>query len=225
VTIILKGGHTTADPRLNRIPQFDPRSRSFPISELVAGRKPRGYTWSCRAWLDQGQEGACVGFAWAHDVAARPQARPADEITARSIYRRAQQLDEWPGEQYSGTSVLAGAKATMEFGHLTEYRWAFGGVDDLALAVGYQGPAVLGVNWYENMARTDAEGMIRVGGDVLGGHAILCNGVSVKKRLFRLRNSWGLNWGISGDCFIGFDDMDRLLAEAGEACIPVVRAG
>jgi hypothetical protein len=163
-----------------------------------------------------------VGFAWAHEIAARPRARHADEHTAIGLYRRAQQLDEWPGENYSGTSVLAGAKATAERKLLTSYRWAFG-LNDLILALGYKGPAVLGVNWYEGMGRTDAEGYIRVEGDVMGGHAILCNAVDVKRRRFKLHNSWGLNWGISGECYVSFDDMERLLHERGEACIPIVR--
>lgn len=221
--MLLKNNVVTQDPRLDRIPQFDEKSRSFPVRQLVATKKPRSYTWRVDTWLDQGQEGACVGFSWSHELAARPKViRDITDDTARSVYRRAQQIDEWPGENYEGTSVLAGAKAVLESGHIKEYRWAFG-LDDLILAVGYQGPAVIGVNWYSEMFEPDEKGYIHVGGSLMGGHAIVCHGVNIKGRYFKLHNSWGQDWGVNGECKISFDDMARLLSEYGEACVPVVR--
>lgn len=212
----------TQDPRLDRIVEFDETSREFPIRTLVP-KKPRSYTWRCDAWLDQGREGACVGFSWSHELAARP--KPVGGLTddfAHAVYKRAQKLDQWPGETYSGTSVIAGAKAVQELGYVGEYRWAFG-LDDLILAVGYAGPAVLGVNWYEGMFRPDEKGYIHPSGNLSGGHAILCHSVNVKKRYFKLHNSWGSDWGNKGECFVSFDDMDRLLKEQGEACVPIQR--
>ncbi len=209
-------------PVLDRLVEFDEASRAYPIREAVGDKPLRSYTWRCEAWNDQGREGACVGFAWSHELAARPVVLPASEAEALALYRRAQVLDQWPGENYEGTSVIAGAKAVQERGGLLEYRWAFG-LDDLALAVGYKGPAVLGVNWYEGMFDTDADGYVRVSGRVAGGHAILCRAVSVPGQYFVLRNSWGRSWGVDGDCKVSFADMGRLLAEDGEACIPVRR--
>ncbi len=212
------------DPRLDRLPQFDARSRNFPIRALVVGKLPRSYTWALATHLDQGQEGACVGFSVAHELAARPVIVPAvtDEL-ARTLYHRARQLDEYPGEDYSGTSVLAGIKAASELGYYGEYRWAFG-LDDLILALGYRGPALLGLNWYEEMFEPDATGFIHVGGNVAGGHAILSNAVSLRRQAVHLSNTWGPNWGLNGGCWISFSDLNRLLHEEGEACIPVKRA-
>jgi hypothetical protein len=144
------------------------------------------------------------------------------EIARNRIYHEARKLDPWPGEDYEGTSVLAGAKAAKNLGAFLEYRWAFG-LDDLRLALGHSGPAVLGINWYEGMEETDDNGFIHVAGQVLGGHAICCYGVNQKGRYFLLQNSWGPNWGVLGVCKISFDDMNRLLREDGEACIPVGR--
>jgi len=217
----LRGGFRTTDKRLDRIPQFDERSRNFPIRALVP-KKQRSYTWSCKAWLDQGREGACVGFAWAHDLNARPKIIAVDNSYARGIYTSAQKIDEWAGEAYEGTSVLAGAKVVSNIGYMTEYRWAFG-LDDLILAVGYAGPAVLGLNWYEGMFQPDTKGFLKPTGRLAGGHAILCHSVNVKEKYFKLHNSWGQDWGVNGECFISFEDMDRLLHEQGEACVPVVR--
>lgn len=211
------------DPRLDRLVQFDERSWEFPIRAIIPTLAPqRSYTWSCHTYLDQGMEGACVGFSVAHEIAARPKPLPASKDMARNIYLEAQKIDEWPGESYAGTSVLAGMKTASKMGYFNEYRWAFG-IDDLIMAIGYKGPAVLGINWYEGMQQADSDGFIHVFGKIRGGHAILCNGVNVKKRYFRLHNSWGQDWGQSGDTFISFEDLDRLLHEQGEACVPVIR--
>lgn len=206
----------------DRVVHFDERSRDFPIRALVP-QKPKSYTWACPTWLDQGQEGACVGFSWSHELAGKP--KPVAGITntsARKLYKLAQTLDEWPGENYSGTSVLAGAKAVSSQGFMSEYRWAFG-IDDLILAVGHAGPAVIGLKWWDGMWNVDSQGFVRATGTVVGGHAILCIGVNVTKRYFILHNSWGKTWGVNGECKVSFDDMDKLLKDQGEACIPVVR--
>ncbi len=213
-----------SDLRLNRRVQFDERSRSFPIRAALPGVvKPRGYTWRCPVVLDQGREGQCVGFGIAAEAAARPVSVPnvTDEVASR-IYRRARQLDEWDGENYDGTSVLAGMKAAQEAGWYGEYRWCFG-LADLRDAVSYKGPAVLGINWYQSMYQTDALGVIRVEGERVGGHCILCNAVDVKRRTFTLHNSWGPTYGVNGAGKISFDDMERLLHEQGEAVVPIKR--
>lgn len=230
----LKDGTTPEDPRLGRLPHFDERSRAYPVmATLVAPAPPRSYTWSVPApTLDQGPDGSCVGHAWAHELLARPAAATGVDHTfaLERIYWEAQRIDPWDGGAYpggspfyEGTSVLAGAKVVQGLGAMAEYRWAFS-IDELALAIGYKGPAVLGIPWYESMFDPDPDGRVHVAGDVAGGHAILCRGVSMRLQLFRLRNSWGI-WGLngSGDCLISFDDLDRLLHEGGEACVPMGR--
>lgn len=217
----------------DRLPEFDERSRAYPIRALLSSEQleapARSYTWSVPVSLDQGTEGACVGFAWAHEVAARPAANPRiSGAYARAIYHRARQLDQWAGEGYEGTSVIAGAKATTELAELAEYRWAFG-LDDLARAVAYKGPAVLGLNWYTGMLAPDSEGRIRPTGQIEGGHAILLPRVTgeryrvagARRRLY-VYNSWGRRGGWPW-AWLSWDDAERLLHEDGEACIPVRR--
>lgn len=210
---------------LGRLVQFDERSRQFSIRELIASSTaPRSYTWRCDTYLDQASSSSCVGHSWAHEIIARPAVDHVDSAYAYSVYHRAQQIDEWPGAEpsYYGTSVLAGAKATKETGRIAEYRWAFG-IDDMIMAVGRKGPAVVGTAWYEGMFYPDAEGVMKPTGRVSGGHAYLVKGVSLKKEQFRIHNSWGKSWGKGGDAYISFEDMDRLLKEQGECCIPVKR--
>jgi hypothetical protein len=96
--------------------------------------------------LDQGREGACVGFAFTHELAARPVVhRDVDHAFARVLYLRAQEADEWPGAEptYSGTSVTAGAKVLKAAGRCVEYRWC-DGLDDVLLTVSRLGPVVPG---------------------------------------------------------------------------------
>ena len=153
MTTRLRDGTEAGDPRLGRLIQFDKRSRSYPIRTLVEGKPLRSYTWRVGVWLDQGAEGSCVGHAFAHELCARPVVTMVDHDYARRwIYFEAQKIDPWPGgmypggsPQYEGTSILAGAQVCQSLSHFVEYRWGFS-LKDLLLAIGYAGPAVLGVD-------------------------------------------------------------------------------
>jgi hypothetical protein len=212
---------------LDRLPEFDDKSRSFNVRAVVPVTEPRSYTWACTPNLDQGSEGACVGFSWTHERAARP--KPDLDVTdaeALAIYQMARRLDQWPGEDYDGTSVIAGAKAAQTAGWLTEYRWAFN-VHDALVAISRKGPAVIGVNWYSGMWDADRDGFLHVEGNVVGGHAILVRGVDVVRERVLLHNSWGRGWGGTakgpGTAWLSFADFERLLREDGECCIPTAR--
>ena len=171
-----------------------------------------------------------MGHAWAHELIARPVVTLVDHTYARErIYWEAQKIDPWDGGAYpgaapfyEGTAVLAGAKVCQALGHFAEYRWAFG-LRDLILAVGYTGPVVLGINWYEGMFNPDVDGFIRPTGLIAGGHALLVHGVSVSGSYVKIHNSWGPSWGQNGGAKITFTDLERLLNEDGEACIPLRR--
>jgi len=167
----------------------------------------------------------------AHELLARPSVvEGLDAQFAREkVYWEAQKIDPWGGGSYpgaspvyEGTSVLAGMKILQKLGYIDEYRWAFG-LEDLIMAVGYKGPAVIGMPWYEGMFSPMPCGHIHVFGQPMGGHAILVKGVSITRKTFTLHNSWGPAWGNDGDAFITWDEMDRLLHERGEAVIPVKR--
>lgn len=222
--VALRDGSQVQDGRLARLKHFDERSRNYPVrAALEPGAKPRSYTWSCSKWLDQGQDGACVGFSMTHELIARPAVVTkgmTPTFAKEKVYWEAQKIDPWQGGSYpgaspfyEGTSVLAGIQVLQKLGYITEYRWAFG-LDDLVLAVGHCGPAVLGIPWYDGMFNMAPCGYVHVTGQVAGGHAILCNGVNVKNKTFNLHNSWGTSWGRGGDATVHED---------GEAVIPMGR--
>lgn len=231
---IAPGVHTT-DPRLDRAPQFDVRSRNFGMAAVFEDApkkyKARPYTWSVAAHLDQGPDGACVGFGWTHELIARPAVVDVDVSFARWLYKTAQKYDPWPGENYSGTSVLAGAKVLNKMppamaegrGLIGEYRWIFGDLDDLVKTIGYFGPVVFGTNWYNGMFTPTKDLLLKPTGGVAGGHCYLVTGVDPKTKQLRVHNSWGEDWGEGGDAFLTFDDAIRLLNEDGECCVAARR--
>jgi len=211
----------TEDPRLDRLPEWDDRNLDYPIRTAIPSTFPTvGRGWSVRTWLDQGREGACVGFAWAHELAALPNRVPSNDAAARFIYHEAQKIDQWAGEDHVGTSVLAGAKVVKNLGHMREYRWARS-VREIVMAVCYEGPVIMGTPWYDGMYRPDDQGFLHPEGDVVGGHAYLLSSVSVAKRYFGIWNSWGEDWGDRGRAKITWDDMETLFD--GDACVPMSR--
>jgi hypothetical protein len=186
----------------DRRAHWDPRNDQYPIRALLEPDAPLATrTWECGTYLDQGSEGACVGHGWAHEAAARPHVIKVTEQDAMDIYHRAQQLDEWPGEDYEGTSVLA----------------------DVLRSLSQHGPVVLGITWKSGMWDTDAHGMIHATGDDVGGHCILARGINVRSRTVLLHQSWGPKWGVHGTARLPWDDLGDRLDNQGECCVPVVR--
>ncbi len=229
----------SSDPRLDWNPTHDPKSQNYPIRALmgtVVPDEPR--MWAPGAVLDQGREGACVGFGWTGELLASPKPDPyttSEEGSgyALGVYREAQRIDEWAGEDYSGTSVLAGAKVIHQRSLITNYRWAFS-VEDVRDAIITNGPVVIGIPWYEEMYWTADSGLVTVGGDLVGGHCILLTGYhpsmripgepySARYKVFRWRNSWGPSYGRNGNGYVRYEDLRVLLSGWGEACVPVGR--
>jgi hypothetical protein len=74
--------------------------------------------------LDQGQEGACTGFGlacvinyllWRRHLESRADG-PFDSISPRIIYQLARFYDEWPGEDYDGSSCRGAMKGWHKHG-------------------------------------------------------------------------------------------------------------
>ncbi len=221
----LVNNQTTEDPRLDALVRFDERSKFFPVTSAIDdGTTLKSYTWSnMGVTLDQGREGACTGMSVATDLACRPV--PIKNVTnelALRLYQRAKQLDPWPGEDYSGSSLLAAMQAAVELGYYGEYRWAFS-EPELALAVGRLGPAIVAIDWYDSMYKTDGNGFVSPSGNKVGRHAICVRGFSLKYGFYILHNTWGMDFGYKGHGKISRTDMATLLASQGEACIPTIR--
>ena len=229
---------------LGRHVEHDPRSLNFPhkTRRIVSRERPRSVTHKMvPAALSQGDLGGCVGFTAAQwlntQIAAKNRRRGTKNIRptgvnktsylqdsdARTLYSLATELDgiegQWPTDD-TGSSGLGGAKALQQFNFIDSYTHVFD-FPTLCNTVIFQ-PVMLGINWYETMFTPDANGLIHVAGDVAGGHEILVRGIDFTTGRFRLRNHWSPAWGIKGDCFISFDDMQRLMHEEGDVTVPTL---
>ncbi len=211
---------------------LDHRDTNYPM-HLLLPEAPEDRTsrlwWPHGWWGNQGETSMCVEYAWQHWLADGPmyqgpepgRGTEAIVLPVGTLYNRAQQLDEWEGEDYDGTSVRGAAKALQELGYISEYHWAWD-IGTLVDAVLHLGPVVIGINWYNDMfdyTQTDNPDPIRVSGNLAGGHAVIVNGVDKETGIARVKNSWGRDWGFHGFFNIAFEDLMRLIDEDGEACI------
>ena len=225
------------DVRLGRHPEWDKKSREYPIRALLPKKLPvkTSSIHRCPVHLDQGQVGSCVGNGFTHARATTPHAhtKGMTEATALEVYHQATLLDRIAGSyppEDTGSSVLAGAKATTKMGWWTSYHWAFS-IDDVVDTLLHSGPVVVGTNWHQNMF--DCSGpdyLLDISGDIVGGHCYLLRGVTLGGHLpgqsapvdfITIRNSWSKTWGKNSDAHILVTDMESLLMHDGEAVVPV----
>jgi hypothetical protein len=229
--------------------RHDARSLEFLVRDRLAQRVPiqdRG--WEHGPALDQGtvpplslhDGSSCTGHMAVNLrnmlelMAAPPTARPGDvdllgHQEAVAIYDQAQQLDEWPGDDYPGTSVLAMMKAGQAAGWWSTYLWAKG-TRDIAQAILQVGPVGIGVPLTQGMVTPDADGIVTATGAQLGGHAMA---VWALRRTvggrpgpwFGLLQSYGDGVGHHGELWIHHADLAHLLAGVGEAAIPLLGTG
>lgn len=226
MAITLRDGSEVSDPRLGRVVEFDARSLSeHPITDvLTAGQvaKPVTKLWTIPgpAPLNQGAEGACVGFAFTHELVSEPvPVTGASNAYARGVYRRAQNLDAFPNSQ-PGTSVVAGAKALKERGFYSRYTWCET-EEEVAAAVSHVGPVVVGTNWHEGMYTVPSDGFVVPTGRVVGGHAWLLTGIDVDGGFYYWLNSWGPKYGKRGRAKMRREVFTTLFNRRGEACVPM----
>ncbi len=97
---------------------FEPSLTLLPARLDHSGRAPI---------LDQGVEGACVGFALATviNTSLRPRSAGAG-ASPRMLYEMARRYDEWRGEQYEGTSLRGGMKGWHKHGVASARVWPYG---------------------------------------------------------------------------------------------------
>lgn len=74
--------------------------------------------------LDQGQEGACTGFAMAAVINFLLAKRGKKHgVSPRMLYELARRYDEWPGEDYEGSSARGAMKAWVKHGVCRRTTW------------------------------------------------------------------------------------------------------
>jgi hypothetical protein len=81
--------------------------------------------------LDQGQEGACTGFGLATVVNyllrsfKQADYRDRTPVSPRMLYEMARRYDEWPGEDYEGSSARGAMKGWHKHGVCSGEAWPY----------------------------------------------------------------------------------------------------
>lgn len=213
----------STDPRLGRHVIHDERSRGFALPVSIDRSTWR--TKSIRLYDPSPNPnqiiGNCTGCAKAmmfNSVGNRVAGRVLTMADADKIYSLATTIDPWPGSyppDDTGSSGLAAAKAAQRLKIGGEYRWLFGGADEIVQAVMDGHVVNVGTNWYESMfTNRYADGVpLTISGAVAGGHEWQVHGYNLTHDLVKGR-CW---WGSFRDFWIKRADLDRLMHESGDA--------
>jgi Papain family cysteine protease len=211
----------------------DQRDAAYPMATLLPGqRSARPYRyWQEAWWGNQGQTPECTAYAGTSWLTDGPVLNESF-IDPNDLYLEEKKIDGLPlGSE--GSTVRACMQVLQGKGFVANYYWATG-IDDVITAVLDSGPVDVGTNWYESFFDPTSEFELVIdetkispetGKPVAGGHSYLLNGIDMRsdhrlgKPHFRMKNSWGRDWGNKGVAYISFDTMSRLLAEQGEASI------
>jgi hypothetical protein len=221
--------------RLGRHVEHDPRSRQYRWpGEITHFDDLR--TVVHRHYgpvLDQGNLGSCTGNAISQCCNTAPTHVPGTRLLierdAISIYGKATQVDEFP-DAYppidTGSSGLAVCKIAKSLNLIKEYRHAFS-IEE-AISALQDRPVITGIPWLEAMDYPDHNGLVRVEGQVRGGHEIVGVGVhipnyakSILDLIVEFINSWSKGWGLRGRFYMEARGWAKLLENDGDVSIPV----
>jgi hypothetical protein len=219
-------GRVTKEYGLGRLHAADPRDDRHRLSAVAAAvvvPDRQTFYWPTARAMYQRNYPRCVGYGWtAWRRAAPVMVRGIGDAYAIQLYEDAQRVDEWPGEDYAGTSVRGGAKVLERDGILKGgYRWSTSATEVKNFLLSRDGgTVVIGIDWTASMFDPDTRGFIEPTGADEGGHCLLAVGYSHVRNAFRLLNSWDVTWGQAGRCWIHYDAMqERLSRPWAEACV------
>jgi len=153
------------------------------------------------------------------------------DLSESWIYWSCKKIDEWP--DLEGTSIRAAMKVLNRIGVPCEKAWPYSdevkgepsgwaklvarwslvgtyfrinNLDELLLAL-RKTPAVIGIACFEEIFFVDKTGVISRPANpeyCYGGHALCACGYDDNKRLIKVKNSWGENWGADGYGYIPY---------------------
>ncbi|PKL51882.1 MAG: peptidase C1 [Nitrospira bacterium HGW-Nitrospira-1] len=183
--------------------------------------------------LDQGKEGACTGYGLAtvihYLMRTRKVAPDKTEVSPKMLYLLAKRYDEWPGEEYEGSSPRGVMKGWHKHGAASRKIWdktgritpsvaadaanrplgAYYRVNHKDLVAMHSAIAEVGVLYagatvHAGWDNVKDDGIIAKEDEILGGHAFAV--VAYDKNGFWIQNSWGTGWGKNGFARISYDD-------------------
>lgn len=189
---------------------------------------------------NQGSEGTTIGFsvAYALQAAIKSKFNRKVTISARGLFVVARKYDEWPGEDYEGSSVNGGLKGAQAVGAYLESQWPYAGpapaatvkpaykvtkfrkldtrLEALVAAMQARQVPMVQINVTDDFDQVGADGrvVIRTPLRTTGGHSMAVVGFDQAKAEFRLANMWGKEWGDKGTVVMRDSDLKRILEVA-----------
>jgi hypothetical protein len=188
---------------------------------------------------DSGTEGATVGFSSAYVLQAEIRSRQGKSVTisARGIYTDAKRYDEWPGEDYEGSSASGAVKALKAVGAYLESDWPYArrtkpagakpaynvsayrrleGVEPIleALRDGHAVFATITTTPEFTDPAKDGTVTIKLPLQLEGGTSVAIVGYDSKRGTFTFANHWGTGWGRQGFGVIKDTDLAAILQDA-----------
>ncbi len=176
--------------------------------------------------LDQQSEGACTGFGLAAVINhLNVKQKREYTVSARMLYEMAKKHDDWPGEDYAGSSCRGAIKGWRNMGVCRDDEWpyianepdsltveraksarkttigAYYRIDkklsDFHSALNESGVIFCSANVHKGWSKPSiTTGKIKPSEDMIGGHAFAI--VGYDQQGFWVQNSWGETWGKNG---------------------------
>ncbi|MHB8763620.1 MAG: C1 family peptidase [Deferrisomatales bacterium] len=216
-----------------------------PDPEVMVRHLP-DYAHTRKLVLNQGREGACTGFGLAAVVnyllyRQHPGAEPSPEaprpiatVSPRMLFHMARVYDEWPGEDYEGSSCRGAMKGWHRHGVCTEAHWPYraragrpregwqsdaarrplgayyrvdkDSISDLQAAIHEVGAVYASAAVHPGwFLGTEATlPVIPLVAGATGGHAFALIGYTPEG--FIMQNSWGTRWGYHGFAVLPYED-------------------
>jgi len=192
--------------------------------------------------LDQHSEGACTGFSLAACINYLYKSADRDiQVSARMLYEMAKRSDEWPGEDYDGSSLRGAIRGWKNMGVCEEKQWKFKTNDTRILSIQCAEDArnhtvgayyrlkpeithfhaalnevgILSVSAYVHKGwNNPRDGIIKFHKikDKKDGHAFAIVGYNDKG--FWVQNSWGKKWGSNGIALWSYEDWNENIMDA-----------
>lgn len=162
--------------------------------------------------LDQGWAGACTGFALAAVINFLLAKRGKQYgVSPRMLYELARRYDEWPGEDYEGSSARGAMKAWVKHRQVRDMHAALHetGILYATLMVhdGWSDPGPAKVKVECQVAGKKKRLSLPVisrKGRADGGHAVAIVGYT--EQGFIIQNTWGPDWGAGGFALLPYED-------------------
>ena len=180
--------------------------------------------------FDQGDVGDCTMNAAYGTLVCEPFAEPGRTFTQDTIvsgYELETRLDDSqiPGHYPPTDTGSTGAWSMTVLVHLGLIAaWRHTRSLATALRMLLKGPISLGIPWYKSMFTPDGQNVIHVNlaSGLAGGHQVCVVGIDVRRKMIKIRNSWGTGWGDNGHCWLSWSDLGLLLKLGGDVVQPVM---